>query len=236
MSKKVFTGLGILLILYWFGISLFIGFGQMFSYIWLAGGIFLIIFAYLPKSTLKRIFAGVMIISLCVCMVLEIPIIRGAVSEPDKNADYVIVLGAKVNGTKPSRVLRQRLDAATEYAEQNKSAEIIVTGGKGADEAISEAEAMKNYLVKKGIAGDRIITENNAADTGENLEFSKNIIGDTDKNIVIVTSDFHMYRAVKIAEQTGFTRVSELPARTDAGLAPNYYIREAFGIIKYFVL
>lgn len=236
MSKKIFTGLGILLIIYWLGISLFIGFGQMFSYIWLAGGIFLIIFGRMKKSAVKKILAGLMIVSLCACAVLEIPIIRGAVSEPDSNADYVIVLGAKVNGTRPSRVLRQRLDTAIEYAEQNSGSEIIVTGGKGTDEDISEAEAMKNYLVKKGISGDRIITENKAADTGENLEFSKDIIGDTDKSIVIVTSDFHMYRAVKIAEQTGFTRISGLPARTDAGLVPNYYVREAFGVIKYFVL
>ncbi len=236
MSKKIFTGLGILLIIYWLGISLFIGFGQMFSYIWLAGGIFLIIFGRMKKSAVKKILAGLMIVSLCACAVLEIPIIRGAVSEPDSNADYVIVLGAKVNGTRPSRVLRQRLDTAIEYAEQNSDSEIIVTGGKGTDEDISEAEAMKNYLVKKGISGDRIITENKAADTGENLEFSKDIIGDTDKSIVIVTSDFHMYRAVKIAEQTGFARISGLPARTDAGLVPNYYVREAFGVIKYFVL
>lgn len=177
-----------------------------------------------------------MIVSLCACAALEIPIIRGAVSEPDSNADYVIVPGAKVNGTNPSRVLRQRLDKAIEYAEQNSDSEIIVTGGKGTDEDISEAEAMKNYLVKKGISDDRIITENKAADTGENLEYSKDIIGDTDKSIVIVTSDFHMYRAVKIAEQAGFTRISGLPARTDAGLIPNYYVREAFGVIKYFVL
>lgn len=236
MSKKIFTGLGILLTIYWLGISLFIGFGQMFSYIWLAGGIFLIIFGRMKKSVVKKILAGLMIASLCACAVLEIPIIRGAVSEPDSNADYVIVLGAKVNGTRPSRVLRQRLDTAIEYAEQNSDSEIIVTGGKGTDEDISEAEAMKNYLVKKGISGDRIITENKAADTGENLEFSKDIIGDTDKSIVIVTSDFHMYRAVKIAEQTGFTCISGLPARTDAGLVPNYYVREAFGVIKYFVL
>ena len=83
MSKKIFTGLGILLILYWFGISLFIGFGQMFSYIWLAGGIFLIIFGRMKKSVLKKILAGLMIVSLCACAVLEIPIIKGAVSEPD---------------------------------------------------------------------------------------------------------------------------------------------------------
>ena len=236
MSKKIFTGLGILLMAYWLGISLFIGFGQMFSYIWLAGGIFLIVFGRMKKSAVKKILAGLMIVSLCACAVLEIPIIRGAVSEPDSNADYVIVPGAKVNGTNPSRVLRQRLDKAIEYTEQNRDSEIIVTGGKGTDEDISEAEAMKNYLVKKGISDDRIITENKAADTGENLEYSKDIIGDTDKSIVIVTSDFHMYRAVKIAEQTGFTRISGLPARTDAGLVPNYYVREAFGIIKYFAL
>ena len=152
MSKKIFTGLGILLILYWFGISLFIGFGQMFSYIWLAGGIFLIIFGRMKKSVLKKILAGLMIVSLCTCAVLEIPIIKGAVSEPDRNADYVIVLGAKVNGTKPSRVLRQRLNAAIEYTGSNDTAQIIVTGGKGTDENISEAESMRNYLVSKGVA------------------------------------------------------------------------------------
>ncbi len=236
MSKKIFTGLGILLILYWFGISLFIGFGQMFSYIWLAGGIFLIIFGHMKKSVLKKTLAGLMIISLCACAALEIPIIKGAVSEPDRSADYVIVLGAKVNGTKPSRVLRQRLDAAIEYAGSNDNAKIIVTGGKGADENISEAESMRNYLTSKGIAEERIILESRAADTGENLEFSKDIIGDTNKRIVVVTSDFHMYRALRIAEQTGFVNVSGIPARTDAGLIPNYYVREAFGVIKYFVL
>lgn len=236
MSKKIFTGLGILLILYWFGVSLFVGFGQMFSYIWLAGGIFLILFAYMTKSILKKTLAVLMIISLCACAALEIPIIRGAVSEPAKAADYVIVLGAKVNGTKPSRILRQRLDAAIKYADQNDAAKIIVTGGRGSDEKISEAESMRNYLVSKGIDEDRIIPETKAADTGENLEFSKTIIGDTDKSIVVVTSDFHMYRALRIAEQTGFTCISGLPARTDAGLIPNYYVREAFGIIKYFVL
>ena len=116
----------------------------MFSYIWLAGGIFLIIFGRMKKSFLKKILAGLMIVSLSACAVLEIPIIKGAVSEPDRNADYVIVLGAKVNGTKPSRVLRQRLNAAIEYTGSNDTAQIKVTGGKGTDENISEAESMRN--------------------------------------------------------------------------------------------
>ena len=236
MSKKIFTGIGILLIIYWFGISLFVGFNQMFSYIWLAGGIFLIVFGYMKKSALKKILAALMILSVCICAVVEIPIIKGAVTEPVSDSDYVIVLGAKVNGTSPSRVLRQRLDAAIEYADHNRSSKIIVTGGKGSDEDISEAASMQNYLTANGIDKNRITIEDKAADTRENLEYSKDIIGDSSKSIVIVTSDFHMYRALKIAEQTGFVHISGKPARTDAGLIPNYYIREAFAVIKNFIL
>lgn len=236
MSKKIFTGLGILLILYWFGIALFVGFNQMFSYIWLAGGLFLIAFGRMKPAAIKKILAALMVLSLCVCAVIEIPIIKGAVTEPVADSEYVIVLGAKVNGTRPSRVLRQRLDAAIEYADKNKTSKIIVTGGKGSDEDISEAASMNNYLIAKGIDKTRIILEDKAVDTRENLEFSKEIIGDSSKSIVIVTSDFHMYRALRLAEQTGFSHVSGKPARTDAGLIPNYYVREAFAVIKNFIL
>lgn len=236
MPKKLFISIGILLIIYGFAVLLFVGFGQVFSYIWLVGGVFLIIFGQMHKSVLKTILAVFMTIVLCICTAVEIPIIKGALSVSKPNADYIIVLGAKVNGTSPSRILRHRLDASIEYITANKNTKIIVTGGKGNDEDIAEACVMKAYLVDNNISPDRIIIEDKATDTNENLKYSKEIINNDSKSTVIATSDFHMYRALKIAKHIGFTNVSGKPAYTDIFLSPNYYLREAFAVIKNFIL
>ena len=101
--------------------------------------------------------------------------IAAALKAPNENST-VIVLGCKVNGKNPSLMLSKRLEAAYEYLNENKNAVCIVSGGKGSNEEISEAQCMYNYLTEKGIASDRIIMEDESTTTSENLEFSKKII------------------------------------------------------------
>lgn len=120
------------------------------------------------------------------------------------DADYVVVLGAGIRGTELSLTLKQRLDASLTYAKSHQNIPIIVSGGQGPGEDMTEAQAMSNYLIQNGIAKDRIILENRSTSTEENLEFSKAII---QKNgafvhprILIVTSDYHMFRARFIAK------------------------------------
>lgn len=146
-----------------------------------------------------------------------------------KNAKAIIVLGCKVNGDKPSRMLIRRLEGAYEFLKDNKDVICVVSGGKGSDEKISEAQAMKNYLLEKGISPDMIITEDKSNNTYENMEKSAEILkGYNINNIAIVTDGFHQYRASFIAEKFGMES-SAINAKTDMltkWLIPTYWVRE----------
>ncbi len=150
-----------------------------------------------------------------------------------ENAKAVIVLGCKVNGEKPSRMLARRLDSAYEFLSEHNDVIVVVSGGKGDDEKISEAEAMKKYLLDKGISPDRIITEDMSVNTHENLKFSANILETKNINdVAIVTDGFHQYRAGYIAEKFGLES-SAINAKTDMltkWLIPTYWIREWLAI------
>lgn len=133
----------------------------------------------------------------------------------------MIILGAKVNEDGISKTLKRRLDKAIEYYNTNKNINnIIVSGGQGSDEVVTEALAMKNYLVKNGVSKDKIIMEDKATTTLENIIFSKKII--TDKNlkgkVLIVTSDYHLFRGQIIAsilgiDNEGLCSISPLSSR-----------------------
>lgn len=121
------------------------------------------------------------------------------------NIDTMIVLGAKVNGTEISNTLKLRLDKAIEYYNKHKSVNIIVSGGQGNDENITEALAMKNYLISNGVNSNNIIEENKATTTLENIIYSKKILDNmNDKGkVLIVTSDYHLFRGRLIASILG---------------------------------
>ncbi|MGL5716828.1 MAG: YdcF family protein, partial [Paraclostridium sp.] len=120
--------------------------------------------------------------------------------------DYMIVLGAGLDGYNVGKTLKSRLDKAIEYYALNQDVKIIVTGGQGKDEVISEAEAMYKYLISKDIPKDSIIKEDKATTTLENMIFSKEILeqrGDEDKKVLIVTNEFHLTRSMLIAKILG---------------------------------
>lgn len=121
------------------------------------------------------------------------------------NIDTMIVLGAKVNGTEISNTLKLRLDKAIEYYNKHKSVNIIVSGGQGNDENITEALAMKNYLISNGVNSNNIIEENKATTTLENIIYSKKILDNMNNKgkVLIVTSDYHLFRGRLIASILG---------------------------------
>lgn len=144
----------------------------------------------------------------------------------------VVVLGCKVNPNGPSVMLKSRLEAAYDYLTENKAAVCILSGGQGADEIVSEAQAMYDWLVKKGIDKNRLFIEDKSTSTRENLFFSKEII---EKNglcpeTTIITNEFHQYRAKKIAENLDIKSYS-YSAKTPVYLFPTYYVRELFAIV-----
>jgi uncharacterized SAM-binding protein YcdF (DUF218 family) len=127
------------------------------------------------------------------------------IEDPD-SIDVLIVLGSGVWGTEPSPQLRLRLETALDVINANPDMTVIVSGGQGPDEGVSEAAAMSTYLMDHGACADSIILEDQSTSTVENLTFSKAILDSLDlesPRIAIVTTDFHMYRAKMIARRLG---------------------------------
>lgn len=122
-----------------------------------------------------------------------------------ENADYLIILGARVKGSVPSLSLQYRIDKAAEYLTANKHTLVIVSGGKGPGEDISEAKAMQQGLIAQGIEEARIMMEDKSTTTYENIVFSKELIPDTAVLGLVVSNDFHIYRAVEIAKKKAWT-------------------------------
>lgn len=190
---------------------------------------------YLQNNFLGKCVIGIVIAVISVVVITAIIetvfIVKASIKKPKENAT-LIVLGCKVYGEHASRSLRERLDAALIYLEENLDSQCIVSGGMGEGEKISEAECMYRYLIKKGIHSSRIIKEDKSTSTRENLRFSKKIIEEKglSKNIAIATSDYHQYRASKIAKTLGFS-VGAVPGHTAWWLFPTFYVRELYGIL-----
>lgn len=153
------------------------------------------------------------------------------------NEDVLMVLGAGVNGETPTQPLVARLDKAVEYFSENPHVTIMVTGGQGPQEDITEAEAMTRYLVSKGIPPEKILREDRSTSTGENFKFSKKLLDEkfSHYTTAVITNDFHIYRAEQLAKITGLREVTTLHAPTPWYSAPVMYIREWLAIIKLWV-
>lgn len=196
-------------------------------------GVLVFLFPRLPTG--GRIALSVL---LAVCAVgfflLELPVLRAARTDADPEADYLIVLGAKVNGTTPSHAMEDRLNAALHYLNDYPDAVVIVSGGQGDDEGVSEADAMAVWLRSKGIADERILLEDRSGTTRENLENSFDIIrshgGDPADGVAIVTSEYHLYRARQIAAALGARPIGVAAETSIFAMRINYFIREGFAV------
>ena len=152
--------------------------------------------------------------------------------------DAVIVLGAGVNGTSPSLSLKTRLDAALSYLEAHPDIPVVLTGGQGYGEDITEAACMYNYLTARGVEPERLILEEDASNTAENFEFSAPLLEaagveiGTD-TVAVVTNDFHIARSRLIAAKKGYGVIYGVGAPIPwPHLEVNYYLREAFAVVK----
>ena len=144
----------------------------------------------------------------------------------------VVVLGAGLKGERPSRTLRERLDAAYEYLVAHPEAACVLSGGQGPDEPCTEAAAMKIYLVNKGIAEERLYLEERSTSTAENMAFSRQVIEENGLSpaIAVVTQEFHQCRAQAFAKKQGFETVGAITAHSKWDLLPSYWIRDFAGL------
>lgn len=189
---------------------------------------------FIIAAPVRWLFTAVLCIGILLFGIIEGMIIKTAMTKPEDNADYIIILGAQVKGDHPSQILYLRVKKAITYLQCNPDTKVIVSGGQGDGEWMTEAECMRRILDEHGIEPDRIIIEDQSTNTLENLKYSMDIVG-KDHSFVISTCNFHQFRAQQIAQKLGAEHVSGLASRSNIPLLPNYFLREFFAVIKYYI-
>lgn len=251
MKRILYGFIGVLLIAYIIAVNIKSGTRIAFSMPVILIGSALILYAFLRKSIEKAVhkrniyekifkIIKIGIAALLGLLIVIEGIIIGYPKHDTSNSDYIVVLGAGLrDGYYPSAMLRFRLNAAMECINDKQNAgKIVVSGGQGKDEEISEAKAMKDYLIENGVPEQRILAEDESKTTFENFKYSKEVIEkDSGKSIdechiKIVTTDFHAFRANLIASRNGYENATSYSCETVWYLIPVSYFRESFAVVK----
>lgn len=271
MITWVSAAAALICLVYYAIIVLYAGFSTSFSWIWLVGAALFALtgwgnyeYRLHPKKfPLWVPVAGstILMAALAVFVVVEVMVFMGAASGDEKNLDYVIVLGTKVKEQGISKSLKARLDKAIEYSQENPGTILILSGGKGADEPVSEAEAMFDYLSYNGVPEEQMVLEQISTSTVENIAYSKVLIDRLEEEKIkerqrrgpiirsaapdgfaevekrpiqvgVLTSNFHVFRARMIAEKWGIPKVYGIPSKSDPVLFLHLCVRECLAIVK----
>ncbi|MBQ6133924.1 MAG: YdcF family protein [Lachnospiraceae bacterium] len=238
----IYLAIAVLLVIY--GITIMsLQSGSKFFILWfITGGIFALagfvhnsgIFAGFHKGL--RITINILVIAgVLWLLVTQLLVVSAFFSKPSKGLDYILVLGSQVTESGPAPITKLRLDTAYDYLSENEDTRVIVSGGMAGSESKSEGEVMKDYLVGRGIAPDRILTEEESRNTTENIRLSSNYFDKEEDTIGIVTNNFHLFRAKAIAKKQGLKNVSGIAAPCPPYYLPNNMFRESFGITKDFL-
>lgn len=186
------------------------------------------------KAFRSILMLGVILLALIECFVVY----EGRRKPQEADIDAMVILGAGVNGRTPSLSLRTRLDAALEELEKRPEIPVVLSGGMGYGEEITEAQCMYEYLTAHGVYGGRVLLEECAENTAENFSLSKSIlqthgVNVEESTVAVVSNDFHLARAKLIASKQGYGEVVGVPAELPwVHLEVNYYLREAFAVVK----
>ena len=191
-------------------------------------------------KVLRTILSCLLCFGILIFLGTEIIILNASKGSPETDCPYIVVLGAKVNGTSHSLSLSDRIRAAENYLKAHPDTIAVLSGGQGPDEGIPEAECMFNELTKRGIAPERLWLEPRSTSTWENLNFSLDIIeektGIRPDSIGLLSSEYHLYRAGLFAKDCGVEAIG-IPAATSwPSIRLNYFLREAAGVWHYILL
>ena len=186
------------------------------------------------KRTAKgipRIIAGLLIVVLIFILGTGCAILLGSKGK-EGSFSYLIVLGTRVDGTEPSPMLQDRIDAAAEYLTAHPDVVAVLTGYQADGAAVSEAQCMYDALTARGIAPQRLRIEDNATSTNENFRYSLRLLneelGSVPETVGVLSSEFHLLRAGMLAKHYGIHAIT-IPAKTtDFSEFITYFVREIF--------
>ena len=234
----VLSGLaGLACLIYYLIIVFHAGITADFAWIWPVGAILLAALAAALRLGVLPVWLrwGLGLLALCALLFFALicsRIVGGMFSEGSEGLDYVVVLGAQVKGQSPSLALTKRLEKGLEYAQKNPDTILILSGGQGSGEEISEAECMRRWLVERGIPESRLILEDRSTTTRENLIFAHELTGCGERRTGIISNNFHIYRAVCLAKALGYQQAEGIAAPSDPLMQAHYVVREVFALVK----
>jgi len=201
------------------------------------------VYAYFSNTLRKKKWLTVSIFTLMACTLIFSIFLAfyGRRVTVTFTEDVAIVLGAGTHNGEILSTLARRLDKAVSFHEQNPNALIIVSGGLGHRDVVTEAYVMAQYLIERGIPAERILLEDHAHSTYTNMRYSRLLLDayfqGQELNVVIITSNFHMYRSVWFSQQTGVAvNATMYPSSVPWYAIPLAYVREVASVVKMWVI
>ena len=196
------------------------------------------------RHILRKIIVTLLLLAVLAFGALEAVVVSGGHDEVQGEPNIMIILGAKVESWGPSVLLQDRLDTALDYLEEHPEMIVVVSGGQGSNEPVSEAQCMKDYLVSHGVEETRILMEDQSHNTWQNLNFTFQLLkeqgyGDQMGKVLVVSNGFHLARARMLFGRVweGTYTLSTLAApSTNLPAAIKNYLREPVALVKSFVL
>ena len=198
--------------------------GALFA-LWGAAALLLALLDKRPPKWFLVLFRSLLAAGLALFLTAEVLILSHMKDSPREEPDYLVILGALVDGRTASPALQSRIDAAADYLLAHPSVKAVCCGAAGPDEDISEARCIADGLTAAGIAPERLLLEERSSTTSENLSFAAKLLPG-DASVCVVTSNFHLFRAMMSARSAGFGEVSGLAAPFGGALLPHYLVRE----------
>lgn len=170
-------------------------------------------------------------------------VMHGSYDHINGNPQIMVILGCQVKPWGPSILLQDRLDKALDYLEEHPDVIVVVSGGQGPDEHVTEARAMADYLMEHGVEEARILLEEDSHNTVQNLRYTARLLEeegyDTQQDVVVVSNGFHLTRVRMLFERVwgGDENLSTLAAPSShVPSRIKMYIREPLALVKSFVL
>lgn len=202
--------------------------------------------AYRPYEGKRRhpallALACLLIVAVAAFAALEVYIGLGSRTHIAGEPEIMVVFGCQVKPWGPSTLLQDRLDTALAYLEDHPDMTVVVTGGKGDDEHISEAQCMYDYLTANGAEGDNILMEDRSRNTWQNVNYTHQLLLDegldVTEGVLLVSSGFHLSRIeILWARGTGMLEPSTLAAPVSHIPSKiHMFFREPLALVKSFV-